>query len=214
MRRCKACVAGVSEDEHFNVVSSESQAYLRQLSVQQQWSGDEPALQLLFLPDSSAPALPAYDDTPEYLSPSHCRLCLRPVPATELESHVAEAHQIPTMQPYRAQIFRLTLAAWPEAISPQLLRSRLATFEEELSDFNFELLTCVVCARQKRQCKFREVQFPPSSSVHPPAWSPWVASSWQTHRDLWCNQIHELLSTESYLTRFFLVEDREGEVLP
>ena len=64
MHRCKGCVAGVSAEAHFRVVREKSEAYLQQTSVHQQWTGNEPALQLLLLPDSTSP-LPVYWDTPE-----------------------------------------------------------------------------------------------------------------------------------------------------
>ena len=73
MRCCKGCISGVSDAAHFNMVRSESDAYLERIQEQQCWSNHEPAFQLLLLPESSEP-LPAYHDSPEYLDPSHCRL--------------------------------------------------------------------------------------------------------------------------------------------
>ena len=64
MHRCQRCIAAVTADVHFRLVRSESEAYIEQTSQQQQWSGDDPALQLLLLPDSTSP-LPLYGDTPD-----------------------------------------------------------------------------------------------------------------------------------------------------
>ena len=121
---------------------------MRQTSVQQHWSGNEAAFQLLLLPESTSP-LPMYCDRPEYLNPSHCRLCLQPVPPSELAGHLRDRHDISSMQAYRQHVFRRAMAAWPEAIMPQLLRCRLAAFKEELCDFNFK--SChVQCALVNR----------------------------------------------------------------
>ena len=87
MHRCKGCIAGVAADVHFNLVRSESEAYIEQTSEQQQWSGNESALQLLLLPESTSP-LPIYRDSPEYLNPFHCRLCLQPLMPSELVGHL------------------------------------------------------------------------------------------------------------------------------
>ena len=201
MHRCQRCIAAVPADVHFNLVRSESEAYIEQTSQQQQWSGTEPALQLLLLPDSTGP-LPTYGATPDYLSAFHCRLCLQALLPSELQGHLCEAHNIPTTQAYRRYVFRRAIAAWPEAILPQLLRCRLAAFKDGLNDATFSLLPCAVCARQKRECKLRVVEFPPSNCAHPPAWLPWDSSSWQSHRETWYNQVHELLNIENYLMRF------------
>ena len=207
MHRCRPCVAAVPADAHFRLVRSESVAYIEQISQQQVWSGDDPALQLLLLPDSSSP-LPLYGGTPDYLSPFHCHLCLQPLLPSQLECHLREAHNLRTVQAYRQHVCRRAIAAWPEAVMPQLLRCRLAAFKDELSNCTFSLLPCAVCARQKRACKLRVVQLPPPTSAHPPTWLPWDCSSWQSHRETWYNQVHELLNIENYLMRFFLIQDR------
>ena len=100
-------------------------------------------------------------------------------------------------------MLRRTIAEWPQPIPSQILRTRLAAFKEELSDDNFKELPCASCARLKRICKLREVQFPPSSSEQPPSWLPWSSAAWEARREAWYNQVHELLSIENYLNRFF-----------
>ena len=92
------------------------------------------------------------------MDPSHCRLCLQSVPKHELQSHLESVHQISSIQAYRHEVFARTLAEWPQQITPQILRSRLAAFTVEMSDQNFKELPCASCARQKRICKLREVQ--------------------------------------------------------
>ena len=58
-----------------SLVRAESDRYLLKTSQQQTWNGTEPALQLLLTPlVRSSPLLP-YAESPEYISPNHCRLC-------------------------------------------------------------------------------------------------------------------------------------------
>ena len=193
---------------HVRLVRAESDAYLRSISVQQQWSETDPALQLLLLPRPDLPALPRYQPNPDYLDPSHCRLCLQAVAADEMPAHIISAHQIATMQEYRHQVFMRTMAEWPQEITPQILRCRLAAFKRELCDENFKELPCACCARMKRNCKLRVVQFPPASADQPPAWLPWDQDAWEAFREQRCDQLHELFSIERYLTRFFMVDEK------
>ena len=168
MHCCKGCISGVDPAAHYELVREESERYLESISVQQQWTGLEQAFQILVLPDTQAPALPQYAETPEYLDPEHCRLCLQPYKDTGLERHLQEQHQI-SLEEYRQRAFRRTLTEWPQPISPQILRSRLAAFKRELSDFNFLMLSCAVCARQKRRCKLTAATFPPKNATSAPA---------------------------------------------
>ena len=162
------------------------------------------------LPDTQAPALPQYAETPEYLDPEHCRLCLQPYEDTGLERHLREQHQI-SLEEYRQRAFRRTLTEWPQPISPQILRSRLAAFKRELSDFNFLMLSCAVCARQKRRCKLTAATFPPKNATSAPAWLPWDDNQWMTHRNSWFDQVDSLLCIDTYLEKFFLTKERLEE---
>ena len=108
-------------------------------------------------------------------------------------------------------MFRREKAAWPQPISPQILRCSLARFKAELSDENFEILPCAACARQKRKRKLRQVQFPSALSDTRPSWLPWDAGAWASCRESWYDQVKELLSIENYLTRHFCIQDRLEE---
>ena len=211
MHCCKSCVVNLSPQAHYNIVRDESEAYLKKVSTQQEWAESDPALQLLLLPKRNLPPMTSYQDDPAYLDPSHCRLCLQPVPKDTLQSHLLSVHQISSIQEYRHEVFARTLAEWPQQITPQILRSRLAAFTLEMSDQNFRELPCASCARQKRICKLREVQLPPASAVDPPAWLPWDAAAWEVHRQTWCDAINEMFSIDRYLQRFFLSDERLAE---
>ena len=104
----------------------------------QKWNGTEPALQVLCLP--SDVSLPAYAENPDHLDPSHCRLCLMPVSDANLTDHLRTQHNGLTPETYRAMVLRSVMTTWPQPISPQLLRTRLAAFKEEMSDANFILV--------------------------------------------------------------------------
>eukprot|EP00973_Karenia_brevis_P093078 12415539-Karenia_brevis.AAC.1 len=65
------------------------------------------------------------------------------------------------------------MSEWPQPISPQLLRSRLAALKTEICDESFQLLACASCACQKRRCKLHPVVFPLRDAAHPPTWLSW-----------------------------------------
>ena len=54
-----------------------------------------------------------------------------------------------TPREYRSLVLGQTLRAWPEEVTPQVLRSRFAAYKEELCDKNFRLGVCACCAREK-----------------------------------------------------------------
>ena len=66
-----------------------------------------------------------------------------------LVEHIQVAHGRSFCE-YREHILRRTLAEWPQPISLQVLRNRLAAFKDELSDANFRMRVCASCAREKR----------------------------------------------------------------
>lgn len=205
---CAGCIAKLPAARHYELVRAESERYLDKISAQQQWDGTESSLQILMLPDTSTDKLPEYAPTPEYLDPAHCRLCLEPLGDTSLEAHLRGRHNGMSPQTYRRQVHRMVLAEWPQPITPQILRSRLAAFKEEMSDLNFQLSPCAVCARDKRMCKLRTVNFPPTTEDTPPEWLPWDEAQWHMYRQAWYEQLDELLNIECYLRRFFFVDDR------
>ena len=144
------------------------------MATQQTWNGSEPALQILVLPRPLD--LPTYAQVPDYLTPSHCRLCLKPF--QDLAEHLQQEHDGITLQQYRNKVLGATMAAWPEPISPQVLRTRLAAFKDELCDRNFRMASCACCARQKQQSKLTSVVFPPLACNVAPAWLPWTDEQW------------------------------------
>ena len=73
---------------------------------------------------------------------------------------------------------------------------------------NFQLSPCAVCARDKRMCKLRTVNLPPTTEDTPPEWLPWDEAQWHMYRQAWYEQLDELLNIECYLRRFFFVDDR------
>ena len=129
-----SCIGCISPQTHFNIVRAESDAYLRKIAAQQEWTDEDPALQLLFLPLTNVPPLPQYAAEPSYLDPFHCRLCLQEVSRYEFANHLTSAHDIFSVQAYRHEVLRRTIADWPQPIPSQILRTRLAAFKEELSD--------------------------------------------------------------------------------
>ena len=83
-RFCAKCHSLRTPEGERKTLLAEGEQYLAQRSMQKvQITGDEPSLQLLVLPihsgDSTphvSSSLPAYSDTADFLSPTHCRLCL------------------------------------------------------------------------------------------------------------------------------------------
>ena len=101
-----------------------------------------------------------------------------------------------------------TLTEWPQPISPQILRSRLAAFKEELCDANFLMHACASCARQKRRSKLFRVSFPPRNATGAPAWLAWEDDEWLQHRDAWFDQVDAALNIDDYLRVFFKTDER------
>ena len=161
---CKECIAKVGPDRHYALVKNDSDQYLARSAITQQWDGTEPALQVLLLPVNPSQPSAQYSESPEYLTPEHCGLCLHPAVGASLTEHLLEAHQL-TVPAYRERMLRQALTNWPPVISPQVIRSRLAAFKQEMCDANFRMLPCACCARNKRQCKLTAVVFPPPDAL-------------------------------------------------
>ena len=211
MRRCQACFTAADATLQTALVAEESRAYMAAHTARQTWDGSEPGLQVLVMPDASGSAPPAYADHPEHLHPDHCRLCLRVAPqggaGNWLATHLREAHQLTEMQ-YRARVLRRAVADWPQPISPQLLRSRLFAFKKALCDAEFRMAACAVCAREKRQCKLKQILFPAPGSSKPPAWLGWNRDEWREHGARWYNDVDALLSADAYLNHVFQADQR------
>ena len=231
MHQCKNCFLHRSKQELFEFVREESLRYREKLPMQQRLTRHDPALQLLVLPTpASEEPLPRYSAEPAYLSPAHCRLCLQPT--DDLEKHLQQecpaqekkndevqkssqqdpaASQAPSKtQVYRQEVFAKVVKEWPQPISPQVLRSRLAAFKNAMCDDAFKLAACASCARQKCNRDLKPVLFPPVDAVECPAWlqDHWSNEEWSIHRESWFEQLDDVLNIDSYLRVFFKVQER------
>ena len=64
MSSCKFCLSKMSVDLQRSLVEAKSRAYLEEISKEQTWQGDEPALRLLLLPLCREAVLPEYSSQP------------------------------------------------------------------------------------------------------------------------------------------------------
>ena len=108
-----------------------------------------------------------------------------------------------TPHEYRSLVLRQTAQAWPEEISPQVLRTRLAAYKEALCDQNFRLGVCACCAREKLERQLRIVEFPSATCDEPPHWLGWSSSEWLEYRDHWYQQGNDVLDIDAYLQNVF-----------
>ena len=185
---------------------AEHEDYLAKKRGWQTWNGTEPALQLLCLP--SGQVLPEYSKLPDFLHPSHCRLCFSPVSEEHFASHLRDQHDGMTKNTYRETVLRSTLTEWPQPISPQLLRTRLAAFKNEMTDANFQLDACACCAREKRRCKLQRVCLPSASAASAPGWLQYTDAKWLEIRAEWFNQMDRLLNVDHYLQDVYEADQR------
>ena len=131
------------------------------------------------------------------------------VPASVV-NHILEHHreEVGSVAEYRHQVLERALAEWPHAITPQVLRTRLAAFKEQLCDANYDLGICACCAREKRRCKLSVVEFPPVTSSTAPSWLSWSDEEWILYRKKWFDQVDNLLNVERYLQEVFQADER------
>ena len=125
----------------------------------------------------------------------------------EVVQHIRCAHNL-SPEDYRTSVLRRGLAEWPDPVSPQVLRTCLAAFKNNLNDEHFLMGVCASCAREKRRIKLRRVEFPPPDATDCPPWLPWSPTEWQQHREDWYKQLHEMLGTEAYLQKYFHADER------
>ena len=104
----------------------------------------------------------------------------------------------------------MVVKEWPQPISPQVLRSRLAAFKNAMSDKIFKISACASCARQKRNNELKPVIFPPADAAQCPSWlgDQWDDEQWAKYRELWFEQLDDIFNIESYLRVFFKVQER------
>ena len=96
-------------------------------------------------------------------------------------AHLLQEHAGCSLDCYRRDVLRSSLRQWPEPITPQILRSRLAAFKEEFSDANFALAACACCAREKRQCKLVRVIIPAMADTCAPSWLGYTDEEWAAY---------------------------------
>ena len=125
----------------------------------------------------------------------------------DFEQHLNHAHGL-SPQAYRECVLEDALHSWPQPISPQLLRARLAGYKQELTDRNYRVQACACCAREKRSVKLREVVFPPLGAPECPAWLPFTQKEWATQGVEWHRKADALLNVEQYLERLFCASQR------
>ena len=150
-------------------VDEESREYMAREVPAQQWSGLEPALQLLGVPLAHDATLAPYPTRPEHVPLEHCRLCMWSAPpdtetsqrrgetvgplepsataqvwglSSALAAHLQEAHELSPTE-YRAAVNRQVVAQWPEPVSPATLRACVAAHKAGLSDAEYGLGVCV-----------------------------------------------------------------------
>ncbi|CAK0897224.1 unnamed protein product, partial [Prorocentrum cordatum] len=199
------------------LVQVESESYVDSLPPAQSWTGTEPALRLLLQKNHSQDALPAYSATPDYVHPEHCRLCLAHVRAEDLPAHLAEMHRdvldpaCDVLDYYQNVILQRSLTAWPTPISPQIVRARLAAFKAELTDANFTMAPCAVCARDKRRCKLQTTYLPDPSDDACPDWLQWHTDVWTAHKDAWHAQLDNVFNVDRYMELIFCESERLRE---
>ena len=128
----------------------------------------------------------------------------------ELTEHLRTEHGL-SFHEYREDVLGRSLAEWPQVVSAQTLRNRLAAFKAELSDWSFRMRPCASCARNKRQCKLRRVSFPPAAAEQPPGWLEWSVEDWRRSRQSWLDGLHGLLDVDVYLQRIFRADERVAD---
>ena len=80
MRACKQRTSRMSSERHASLVAAEGERYLAKLAGVQTCNGTGAALHVLWLPKVVGEPLPPYSNTPEHISPAHCRLCMAEFP--------------------------------------------------------------------------------------------------------------------------------------
>ncbi|CAK0905228.1 unnamed protein product, partial [Prorocentrum cordatum] len=217
MHCCKTCFAGQSPAMLAKLVQVESESYVESLPPAQSWTGKEPAFQLFLHKTHSQEALPAYSATPDYVHPDHCRLCLAHVRPEDIPAHLMEMHrdvldaECEVLDSYRNVVLQRSLTEWPTPISPQIVRARLAAFKAELTDANFAMAPCAVCARDKRRCKLQTTYLPDPSDDACPDWLQWPADVWTAHKDAWHTQLDNVFNVDRYMELIFCKSERLRE---
>ena len=157
------------------------------------------------MPEEPVPVWPDQPDLPDSCVPAPGVSESAPgnTKASALAEHLREEHDGLSPEQYRTMVLEDALHNWPQPISPQILRARLAGFKAELTDSNFRLEPCACCARQKKPAKLQYVCFPlPDAAVCPP-WLLFSAAQWREHGAEWHRQLDSLFNVKEYMHRAF-----------
>ena len=120
-----------------------------------------------------------------------------------MQQHLQACHDGISISAYRHRVLRSSLTEWPQPVSPQLLRSRLAAFKMEMSDANYKLVVCACCALEKRRFEVTRVSIPPPSASEAPAWLGYSTQDWLRHAEDWYAAMHRLFGIDRYLDGVF-----------
>ena len=121
--------------------------------------------------------------------------------------HVSDCHGL-TGAAYRREVLSRAWAQWPEPITAQVMRTRLAAYKAALCDAEFEQGVCASCARGKKLRKLTPVLFPSASAEAAPDWLGWKAEQWPDVRQVWFEQVDKVLNVDEYLQTYFKADAR------
>ena len=189
-------------------------------------TGNEPALQLLLLPQDKA--LPPYCKEATYLSPNHCRLCFHSFPTplavssetrtakdegdnaeagsalsqeacnTEVLKHLA-SHGLHSMEEYRKEVFSRVIGCPLEPVTNQVLRSRLSAYKGSQCDNLLREEPCAVCACFRRLAKLSTVEMPQRDAAVVPEWLVAAGAGEAFSIADWFDGMDRLFNIDSYL---------------
>ena len=200
---CKACYGVYTDAGKAETLRTEAETYLSNLQSYVGPTGDERALQVLLKPMPDSEPLPQYSNEAHYLSPNHCRLCLSgdedDIPL-DLPAHLQQHHGL-SMDGYRRRVLENAITHGLQPVPNQLLRTRLAQYQQAFCKEQVEEGVCAACARTKRCCKLTRAQFGLTADV--PAWLGWSTEQWHQHGMQWLRHMDGLLNIETYWRDYF-----------
>ena len=106
------------------------------------------------------------------------------------------------------QVLERVVADWPEPVSPQILRTRLTEYKQSLSNENLQKGVCACCACLTPKPELERVDIYAPTADRAPPWMNWDADKWQKFGAAWFEKLNDLLSTDSYLDRYFEAKEK------
>jgi hypothetical protein len=200
-------------------------------------TGNEPALQLLLLPQEKA--LPPYSKEATYLSSNPCQLCFHSFPTplavsskartAEDEGDNAEAgsglseeacnievlkhlatHGLHSIQECRKEVFSCVIGCPLEPVTNQVLRSRLSEYKAAQCDRLLREDPCAVCGCYVSLSQLSTVEMPQRDAAVVPEWLVAVGAAEAFSIEDWFDGMDKLFNTDSYLQTYF---DPAGKLL-